>query len=325
MTDTDTEVRTEEQTPLSKATEGNGLDRSPDPEVEQEARKLGWKPPEEWRGEPPKNGFESAAEYLERANRQVPLLRKQLDTERQARIDLERRLDRQSKEHAATVRDIQRMSKVALDTQREQIEARYDGMMERAVESGDTEAFRQARREKTEAMAKIDERLRPDDIEADKTTKTADAELPPAVKATVDGWITENSWFVSDAEMSALANAYHARLLREKPGLTLVQNLEAVRKYVAKRFPERFDEAEGEDVESGEERPVRRSPVEGGSRMAGAGGGRSLYSKLPADAKAQADAFIKQDGLFLERGETPEKDLAKARERYAQKYFEGTA
>ncbi|HDA7234988.1 TPA: hypothetical protein O5T43_002567 [Staphylococcus aureus] len=55
--------------------------------------------------------------------------------------------------------------------------------------------------------------------------------------------------------------------------------------------------------------------------MAGGSGG-SKFSKLPADAKAQADKFIKEDGLFLEKGETVEKNLSQARERYAAAYLE---
>ena len=37
---------------------------------------------------------------------------------------------------------------------------------------------------------------------------------------------------------------------------------------------------------------------------------------------SKADVFIKDDGLFLEKGETIEKDLQKARERYAKQYLE---
>jgi hypothetical protein len=54
----------------------------------------------------------------------------------------------------------------------------------------------------------------------------------------------------------------------------------------------------------------------------GGDSGRSSWSKLLADAQKQADTFIKEDGLFLEKGETVEKDLQKARERYAKMYLE---
>jgi hypothetical protein len=100
----------------------------------------------------------------------------------------------------------------------------------------------------------------------------------------------------------------------------LADNLEETRKYVAKRYPEKFGKEDADD-EGEDDKPARGSRVEGGSRVPG-GGGRSKYSQLPADAKSQCDKFIKEDGLFLEKGESADKDLAKARERYATQYLE---
>jgi hypothetical protein len=120
--------------------------------------------------------------------------------------------------------------------------------------------------------------------------------------------------------MQMVANAHHGKLLKDKPGLTLAENLEETRKYVAKRYPEKF-KADDDDEQGDDDKPARGSRVEGGSRVAGGSSG-SAYSKLPADAKAQADKFIKEDGLFLEKGETADKDLSKARERYAKQYLE---
>ncbi len=136
------------------------------------------------------------------------------------------------------------------------------------------------------------------------------------MQATISEWISLNPWYTADEEMQALANARHGKLLKDKPGMTLADNLEETRKYIATKFPEKFGEVEEDD-----EKPARGSRVEGGSRMAGGSGG-SKFSKLPADAKTQADKFIKEDGLFLEKGETADKDLAKARERYAAAYLE---
>jgi hypothetical protein len=121
--------------------------------------------------------------------------------------------------------------------------------------------------------------------------------------------------------MQAVANAHHGKLLKDKPGMTLEENLEETRKYVAKRYPEKFGKQEDVDDEGEDDKPARGSRVEGGSRVPG-GGSRSKYSQLPADAKTQCDKFIKEDGLFLEKGEDPAKDLAKARERYATQYLE---
>jgi hypothetical protein len=118
--------------------------------------------------------------------------------------------------------------------------------------------------------------------------------------------------------MQMVANNFHGKLLKDKPGLTLAENLEETRKYVAKRYPEKFG---AQDDEGADDPPPRGSRVEGGSRLAGGSSG-SKFSKLPADAKAQCDKFIKEDGLFLEKGESADKDMNKARERYAAEFLE---
>jgi hypothetical protein len=98
--------------------------------------------------------------------------------------------------------------------------------------------------------------------------------------------------------MQAVANNHHGKLLKDKPGLSLAENLEETRKYVAKRYPEKFAAAEDEPEEE-DEKP-RASRVEGGSRSGG--GSKSKFSQLPADAKSQCDKFIKEDGLVPGEG-----------------------
>jgi hypothetical protein len=212
------------------------------------------------------------------------------------------------------------MSKVALDRQRAQLEDKYASAIDAAAEVGDKEQVRKLRDAERKDLKAFDEAAEEAaEVKTEKGKETVNGALPKDVQDAIGHWIGENAWYSGDAEMQALANAHHGKLLKDKPGLTLVENLEEVRKYVAKRFPEKF-KAEDEPDENEDEKPTRGSRVEGGSRMAGGGGG-SKFSKLPADAKAQCDKFIKEDGLFLEKGEDPVKDLNKARERYAADYL----
>lgn len=299
------------------------LSREADTESEQEspetialAREMGWKPEEEWKGPPPKNGHLSATEYVRRGEKILPIVNARARKAEERAAQLEQKLERMENDHRDTIRRIERMSSVALEQQRLQIAAQYGARKEAAVEVGDKEAYRQADKDEREAIKAIDERLK----EETKPAADKPKELPSEVKGVIDAWIADNSWFNSDEEMNALAQARHMKLLKEKPGMTLRQNLDEVREYVRKRFPEKFGEAEEEETE--DETPRRRgSPVEGGSRLGGGGGG-SKYSKLPPEAKAICDKFIKDDGLFLKDGESVEKDLAKARERYAEQYLE---
>lgn len=302
-----------ETTPLEEFVD----DSAPD-EVEK-AKTMGWKEPKEWKGNPPKNGFVKAKEYLERAETVIPIMRaenKKLKDELDgARADLKSFKEETNK----TVARMAQMSKVALDRQRTQLEDKYSAAIEAATEVGDKEQVRKLRAAEREDLKKFDEASEIKEEKTEEAKKDVNGALPADVQKTLGEWIGENTWYTTDPEMQALANAHHGKLLKDKPGLTLSENLEETRKYVAKRFPEKF--AAAEDDEEEEEQKPRASRVEGGSRSSG-GSARSKYSQLPADAKSQCDKFIKEDGLFLEKGETADKDLAKARERYAAQYLE---
>lgn len=286
-----------------------------------EAKSLGWKDPSEWKGNPPKNGFVKASEYVERGKTVVPIIRSQNAKLEKELAESRKALEDYKSETSKTVANMSRMTKVALDRQRAQLEDKFSAAIDAATEVGDKDAVRQLRKDEREELKKFDEaadEAKPVEKEKEKDAKGKD-EMPKEVSEAIGAWISDNTWYSTDAEMQALANLHHGKLLKEKPGLTLVENLEETRKYVAKRFPEKFGSADNDEGE--EDQPSRGSRVEGGSRVAGGGGG-SKFSKLPADAKAQADKFIKDDGLFLEKGETVEKNLSQARERYAAAYLE---
>ena len=294
-------------------------DDAPSAEDISRAREMGWVPPEEWKGAPPKNGFLDPREFVRRGEKIMPIVRAEAKKWQSEAESLKRELQAAREEHRDTVRRIERMSMVALEQQRAQIEASYAAKIDMAAASGDTDAVRQARKEEKEALAALDKRLEePEEEKKAREKKATETSVP----ADVQKWLDANPWYESDDELKAVATARHVKLLKEKPGLSLAENLEDVRKYVAKKYPEHFSVANEEEEGSEDERPARRgSPVEGGARLSG-GASRSLYSKLPAEAKAAADRFIKEQGLFLEKGETIEKDMAKARERYAAQYLE---
>lgn len=285
------------------------------PETVQLAKEMGWKNPDEWKGDPPKSGFVSASEYVRRSEKVLPLVNARARKAEGEVSALRAELETTRQDHRKTIDRIERMSTLALSQQREQLEHRYAARKEAAVEVGDKDAYKQAVKDEKEAVAALDERMK----EPEPEKKNEGSKLPKAVEDIIEGWRSENPWYVDEPgdEMTAYANARHVRLQKEKKGLSLKENLEQVTKDVRKRFPEHFDDAGDE----GDDEPRRRgSPVESGSRMNGGGQG-SGFSRLPADAKKQADRFIKEDGLFLEKGETLEKNLAQARERYAKQYF----
>lgn len=308
-----------EQTPLEEFVDDSA------PEEVAEAKRIGWKAPSDWKGPPPKGKFLKAKEFLERAETVIPIIKQEnakLKEElKQARDDLKSFKDETNK----TVAKMAQMSKVALDRQRQQLEDKYSAAIDAATEVGDKELVRKLRKQEREDIKEFDEKVEQaaevKEERKEEAKEKVNSALPKETQDTIAGWISENNWYTVDPEMQAVANAYHGRLLNEKPGLTMAENLEETRKYVAKRYPEKFGKQETEDEPEDEDKPSRSSRVEGGSRSAG-GGARSKFSQLPAEAKAQCDKFIKEDGLFLEKGETVDRDLAKARERYAAQYLE---
>lgn len=283
-----------------------------DPKTESRAREMGWVPEQEWKGEPPRNGFKSAEDFLRHGEEVLPVVRSQLKRKEEELRKLSDEFGSYKREAGDKLTRLERMSSVALEQQRTQLLAKFAERKEAAVESADTDKYRQIAKEEREALADLDDKLKEPER---KETKT-DA-LPAPVKETIDAWVADNRWYDSDPEMMQWAQGYHLKLTKEKPGMTLAENLAEVSKRARKMFPEAFGVSD--DDTSDDPPPRGGSRVEGGSRVAGAVRG-SAWSKLPAEARAQADKFIKDDGLFLEKGETVEKDLNKARERYAAMY-----
>jgi hypothetical protein len=309
MSDTDTESQLEQFVDDSA------------PEDIEKAKEIGWKNPKDWKGNPPRNGFVKAKEYLERAETVIPIMRsenkKLKDELAESRAELKSFKD----EIKVTVANMAKMSKVALDRQRAQLEDKYSAAIDAATEVGDKDQVRKLREAERKDLKEFDETAeQATEKKIEEGKKDVNAALPKEVQDDIAEWLAENKWYSADEEMQSIANLRDAKLLQEKPGLTTKERLAEVRKHIAKRFPEKFKAEDDPDDQGEDEKPARGSRVEGGSRVAGGGSG-SRFSKLPADAKAQADKFIKEDGLFLEKGEDPVKDIAKARERYAADYF----
>lgn len=144
-------------------------------EVEKHARILGWKPPAEWKGEPPARGFMSAEDYVAKF-RDTPAenakLRERLDAiERETQQRLER-MDRFYQERA----------KREMEALRQQ--------QRRAVETGDVEEWE--RLEKQREAASQPQR---------------EPEQPRGPDPAVQEWKARNGWFESDPALRGAAMA----------------------------------------------------------------------------------------------------------------------
>lgn len=244
-------------------------------DVETRARAQGWVPKEEFRGDPEK--WRDAETFVKRGEELLPVaLERSRAAERKAE-ELAARLAAQERETAEKLARIERASLTALRRQKEQLEASYQHAMRAAVETGDVSRYDQLTRDRVQALdafeTQVNEQIAP------PQRQDQPQPLAPHVQATLDTWQRANEWFTRDPELAAVATIEHGRLMRDKPGLSLEQNLAETAAYVRRRYPEKF----------GVTQRMATPAVESGNGRMAASVSRGKGAKdLPADVLAVA-------------------------------------
>lgn len=259
--------------------------------MESEARAMGWVPKDEWKGDPDK--WRPASEFVQRGEEILPIVRSLLTKERAKNARLERRVE----ESTAALKRVDRMAGIALERQREQIVAEYEARKEKAVESGDTDAYRKASEGERAALNKLDEKTKEATKDAEPGTK---AGISKADADVLEDWMDDNTWFKSDPEMTVFADRKWDRYEKDNPDASFADKLAHVRDEVEKKFPAKFGKKSAGNGSSA---------VESGSRVPGGGSDQKLSSKLPKEVRPQMERDIKQ-GLY------------KSAEEWAEVYFQ---
>jgi hypothetical protein len=264
-------------------------------ETEARARRIGYVPESEWRGEPPKHGFMSADEYIKRGEQILPVMaarNRNLDsqlTEAQARI---KELEVQAKEATKRVseatqafQEFRKFNENAYKRGYEERERELMSVRDEAVRSADPDAFNRADAELTEL------RNRKPAVEPEPPPKPEPEPAPitPQVDPIVTKWGDDNSWFKTDPLLNNYATVYHGQLLQEKPELSLADNLKEVTAEVKRRFPDKFQNerrngAASVALPNGSHRPPPKK-------------GRT-FEDLPREAKDAYHRFAKLDPKF---------------------------
>lgn len=268
-------------------------------DTEAQARAMGWVPKDEFRGPPEK--WRDAAEFVKVGEEALPVVRERLRDTTRKLSELERKLNERDQTYAQNLTALERMTTVALNRQREQIESSYAAAQRAAVESGDVQRWEQLRRDEATALSQHDRQAYEAARPVPQQQRQPAPGPAPHEAPIVDSWVKQNPWFMRDAEMNEAAQQIHVALRRERPDLPLEQNLAEVQKRIHGRFADRLGITPVA--------PRQPASVEGGGRMPvnSVSRGRGA-SDLPADARAQAEKFIKQ-GLFKDINE------------YAKDYF----
>lgn len=256
---------------------------APVDDLQTRAKSMGWSPREEFRG--PAEKWVDAEEFVRRGEEELPVLRERLRTSTSRISALDRELAKQRTEFEDKLQRIEGATAIAIRRQRDELENSYRSAQRDAVLNADQDRYDQLERDRRTAVADYDKQV----FEVSRPREPEARQLPPQVATAVDNWRAENPWFERDQVLNQVAQAIHMDLNQRMPGLDISQNLNEVRKEIAKRFPEKFAP------------PSSRSgpaPVEGGSRVAAgtASRGRSA-ADLPADVRKAGERFVKQ-GLY---------------------------
>lgn len=267
-------------------------------DYEAEARKQGWKPQEEFDG--PSDKWRPAEEFVKRGNEdprilysRVTKLDRTLAEERRAREEERRAVEDRFER-------LNQMNLLALQRQRQQLEAQFSHAKRLAVKDGDEELYNRVEQQEQETRKAWQEEDQWQQQNTQAKPQPAQQQLQPEVSS----WIERNPWFNKDQALTEEATAYEEYLARTQPGLSLDERLEKTREHVAAQYPNKFGRR---PRTNGAQR--QGSPVDSGARQPGQGGVDHGFAQLPNEFKAQFRNFVKE-GIF--------EDTPKARAEYAK-------
>lgn len=246
------------------------------PEEEQEARDLGWKSPDEWKGDLPAGYIDNPKDFNEWQNR-IPGVRM-----------LKARLGEFETRFETEIQKVASVAAKAVEKERTRLQSKLDEVLaeqERAVEEGDTEAFRALRQKENSIRGELSE-PKSDDVPADH-------------KAAIDGWVSGKDWFRKDAVMTQAAVTLYGEA--QSQGMTdpakILQHVDARLK---EEFPHKFGE-----------KPKRTQPPVSEGLSLGARRAPDGYDSLP-DTAVQGFKELVRKGVF--------QDTAEDRKEYAEMY-----
>jgi len=238
---------------------------------EGEAQRDGWRPLDEWSGDPDK--WVDARTFVERGEEILPIVKARLGRQIEA-------LERKVEEYAQTGAQFREFSEKALARERqekEKLRAELREARKQAVAEGDADKFDRA----DEALRKMDENVPPG------TSPTQEA-----FQREVAGWFENHEIYGQNEKAQAMLDGFANTVKMLNPTLSGAALLDKIHERVQREAPELFENPNrrrGDNVEN----------PKGGSGKSN-GKGRS-FSDLPQDAQAACRDFQKRIPGFTEK------------------------
>tara|TARA_R110000868_G_scaffold301_2_gene2512 strand:- start:19654 stop:20508 length:855 start_codon:yes stop_codon:yes gene_type:complete len=274
------------------------LESAAAPEVQAEAQKLGWIPPDRYKGEA--DNFVDAEEYLKRGETVLPIvkaqnakLRAEVETLRASSATTQSALVAAQK----AIEEIEERHSVATQKAVEQARRDVKAQLEIASEAGDHRGVADL----TDQLVQLNKA----DPPTAKKTFTPPAQLPAPDPALV-AWQEDNPWFTVDRRKTALALGIAEDLRANGEKATGRAFYDIVSVELDKELGPKYTPTS--KVESG-----KNGGTDDGPRS-----GKKGFSSLPSDARAACNADTKK---FVGDGKRY-KTAAEWQSRYAELYFE---
>src|ERR1035437_1315128 len=204
-----------------------------DHEVEDRARKLGWKAQDQWRGKA--DEVKDGRSFMDTAFSNPAVLYQNYETldRRYGNLEREHRATRQKMDEAVgMIGEMTDQFRAVRENTYQRARADVERERDQAVANGDTAEFKRLDTE----MKRV-EPAKPAAAPA-KAAPGAGTPQPPA--AEVQEWGQRNPWFYTDPVLQQTAQTMHVALLNAEPAMSLADNLAAVERRVKAAFPEKF-------------------------------------------------------------------------------------
>ncbi len=237
---------------------------TPDP-VEVAARAKGWKPKEEYTGDP--GMYVDAKEFLGRE----PL------------FDRMRTLLKENKEVKKTVEAMARHFNKNVEREVNAKIAELQYQKKEAVKTGD--------------VAQVEAIDKAIDIEKERKAEVT-APVRPEVAPEVVAWVEANPWYLKDPDMHDFAVSYQDTYAKRHPGDGLAASLDKTLEATKRAFPDKFPKPSTKPPINGEEEDVtptgkpKVASVEGGGTGGQSGGKKYTMNRLSTDQRRVYDQIV---------------------------------
>lgn len=261
-------------------------DQQAQQELETRAKGMGWIPESEFKGDASR--FTSAEDYVERADNLMPIMKATMGKYETTIGQQKTQIDNLTATVKAQQESTDKLIKMSNNVgEQAYLRAKKDIQVKQltAIKDGDTDTYMTLEDQK-------DNLEKPEQIIA--TPERSDQ--PGGTSENVpeyDAWIPNNAWYTQDKDLEIFADGVKNDLHKTDPNLSYTQVLDKITERTRAAFPQKFTNTNRDNA----------NVVDGGTeRFTGGdgGSGTKTYSHLPADAKAQCDAFI-ADGTIKDK------------------------